>query len=120
MGPQFLIDNNLPPALVGWLKHYDREAFHVREVGLAQASDDDVWAYAQNKNLSIITKDRDFDQRALMARVQAAPVFRLVIGNATNEQLFTWLESRLALLGGNGFASQLRPDLALMQLVVIE
>jgi predicted nuclease of predicted toxin-antitoxin system len=116
----FLIDNNLPPSLVEWLNERGREATHVKSVGLADASDNAVWEYAQKHSLSIITKDTDFDRLALQALKLNAPVFRLVIGNATRAQLFSWLESRFQRLGGGQFASKLRPDLTLIRLVIVE
>jgi predicted nuclease of predicted toxin-antitoxin system len=99
--PAFLIDNNLPSSLVDWLGERGIDAIHVKGVGLANASDNEVWEYAQAYALSIVTKDTDFDRLAIQSRTVNAPVFRLVIGNATKAQLFLWLEARVQLLVGD-------------------
>lgn len=116
----FLIDNNLPPSLVEWLVERGRAAIHVKNVGLAGASDNAVWDYAKEHSLSILTKDTDFDRLALQAPSLTAPVFRLVIGNATKAQLFSWLESRLHVLGGDDVSGEMRRYPKPKRLVIVE
>ncbi len=55
-----LVDNQLPVALARHLGAYGWECIHVRDVGLDQASDQDIWEYAKARSLTIVTKDEDF------------------------------------------------------------
>jgi predicted nuclease of predicted toxin-antitoxin system len=93
--PQFLIDNNLPPAICDWLSERGLAAVHVREVGLANSSDTQVWDYAGAHDLAIVTKDRDFDRFAEQDLEAHVIVFRLTLGNATTAALWSWLETRI-------------------------
>lgn len=91
---RFLIDNQLPVALCGWLQERGQDAEHVLQVGLAQGKDTPVWRYAQEKESVIITKDEDFAE--WVRRGRAGPqVLWLRIGNSTKRQLFGWLEPLL-------------------------
>lgn len=42
------------------------ESLHVREVGLKEGTDEAVWNYAAQHNLTIVTKDADFHQRSFV------------------------------------------------------
>jgi predicted nuclease of predicted toxin-antitoxin system len=117
---KLLIDNNLPPSLVDWLSEHGIRAMHVSSVGLANESDSAVWEYAQENVLSIMTKDTDFDRLALQSRNLSAPVFRLVVGNATKAQLFSWLESRLHLFGSTDLGSVRQPGLEMLRLIIVD
>jgi predicted nuclease of predicted toxin-antitoxin system len=64
---KFLIDAQLPPALAAWLQQAGHEAAHVRDVGLREAGDDTIWAYALQAGVVIVTKDEDFAARAALA-----------------------------------------------------
>lgn len=58
---KFLVDNQLPPALARYLSEDLRvEASHVADIGLRDASDADVWAYASEHDCVLTTKDDDF------------------------------------------------------------
>jgi predicted nuclease of predicted toxin-antitoxin system len=57
---KFLIDNQLPVSLAGWLVSRGHEAFHGLSVGLAQAKDPQIWNYAAEHACVIVTKDEDF------------------------------------------------------------
>lgn len=92
---KFLIDAQLPPALAAWLREQGHEAQAVREVGLREATDEAIWAYAQQSGAVILTKDEDFAVRC--ERVAAGPVIVwLRVGNASNQALRVWLEPRMA------------------------
>ena len=43
---RFLVDNQLPVALARFLTSAGSESLHVIDVGLAQASDSEIWRYA--------------------------------------------------------------------------
>jgi predicted nuclease of predicted toxin-antitoxin system len=39
---------------------------HIREIGLRDASDAEIWAYAKANGYVIVSKDSDFQQRSLL------------------------------------------------------
>lgn len=91
----FLIDAQLPPALVHWLRERGHTAEHVADVGLSDAEDVDLWNRAAQEDAIIVTKDADFAERA--ARDNSGPVILwLRIGNSTNRALMQWLTPRWA------------------------
>jgi predicted nuclease of predicted toxin-antitoxin system len=63
---RLLFDQNLSHRLVGMLATEFANSIHVRQVGMATASDSTVWAYAAANGLAIVSKDTDFEQRALL------------------------------------------------------
>jgi predicted nuclease of predicted toxin-antitoxin system len=78
---KLLLDENLSPRLSGSLSDLYPECVHVREVGLATASDDIVWQFAAEHGYVIVTKDADFNHRAFL--LGAPPkVIWLRVGNA--------------------------------------
>jgi predicted nuclease of predicted toxin-antitoxin system len=66
-----LVDNQLPVALARYLGAHGWECIHVRDVGLDEVSDQDIWEYAKAHSLTIITKDEDF--QALANRQGSVP-----------------------------------------------
>ena len=60
----FLIDAQLPPALVRWLHEAGHEATHVEDIGLREAEDNAIWTYALESGAVIVTKDEDFAARS--------------------------------------------------------
>ena len=61
-----LFDQNLSPRLVGRLADVFVGAEHVGDVGLAEAPDAAVWEYARAHGLTIVTKDADFNDLAIL------------------------------------------------------
>lgn len=89
----FLIDAQLPPAFAGWLIERGHTATHVKDIFLTSAEDPEIWDYALESGSIIVTKDEDFSER--LSRTADGPVIIwLRIGNATNRNLFRWLEPR--------------------------
>lgn len=90
---KFLIDAQLSPGLAGWLIKKGHTATHVHEIFLTTAQDSEIWDHALQDGSIIVTKDEDFSARR--ARMATGPVVVwLRIGNATNRNLFNWLEAR--------------------------
>ena len=54
---KFVVDAQLPPALARLLREAGCDAFAVREIGLREASDAEIWRYAVQQQAAIITKD---------------------------------------------------------------
>ena len=92
---RFLVDAQLPPALACWLREAGHEAEHVEDVGLREADDGAIWAYALHSGAIIVTKDEDFSARSAQTAT-APPIVWLRVGNTTNRVLRTWFEARLA------------------------
>ncbi len=63
---KLLLDENLSPRLVGALADVYPGSVHVRHVGLESADDAAVWAHARAHQLTVVSKDSDFHQRALL------------------------------------------------------
>jgi len=57
---KLLFDENLSRKLVPRLRELFPGCTHVFEVGLMGKSDSEVWAYAQEHELTIVTTDSDF------------------------------------------------------------
>ena len=59
---KLLFDQNLSPRLVSLLGDLHPDSLHVRDVGLREADDAEVWRYAREQDLTIVRKDSDFHQ----------------------------------------------------------
>jgi predicted nuclease of predicted toxin-antitoxin system len=82
---RLLLDQNLASRLAVSL----RDAFdveHVRNVGLAEASDAEVWDFARSEGFTIVTKDADFQDMALLRGVPPKVVW-LRLGNCTTREV---------------------------------
>lgn len=91
---KFLVDNQLPAALAKLLVSRGQEAIHVLEVGLDAAKDDEVWNYAAENSMVLITKDQDFSRRASRPDSSVQVVW-VRLGNCRKAALFSAFESVL-------------------------
>ena len=73
---EFLIDVNLPYRFKLWS---DQRFEHVKEIN-DEWSDSQIWQYAKEKDLTIITKDVDFSNRIITSE-PPPKVIHLKIGN---------------------------------------
>jgi predicted nuclease of predicted toxin-antitoxin system len=92
---KLLFDENLSHRLVGQLATEFPGSAHVREVGLATAADADVWDHAASNGFVIVSKDTDFQQRALLYG-HPPKVIWVRLGNCTTAAVAALLRSRLA------------------------
>ena len=83
---KFIIDAQLPPALARTLRALGCEAFAVRELGLREATDAQLWNYALQHGAAIVTKGEDFAQRCLYGQAQPVIVW-LQVDNSSNPAL---------------------------------
>jgi predicted nuclease of predicted toxin-antitoxin system len=88
---EFLVDNQLPKALVRWIESKGCYATHVLALGLAQSPDPEIWKFAASKGAVIISKDEDFAKMTLL-RSESARVVWLRMGNCRTEALLSALE----------------------------
>src|SRR5260370_41597901 len=71
------------------LRENGYDAFAVRDIGLREANDAEIWRYAVQHQAAIITKDEDFAERCLYSRDEPVIIW-LRIGNTSNQALLGW------------------------------
>lgn len=86
----FLIDNNLSPKIAEKITTSFPGSKHVYDIGLDQASDEEVFNYAKNHNFSILTKDADF-YHLLNKRGYPPKVVWIRSGNVTTNYIIALL-----------------------------
>jgi predicted nuclease of predicted toxin-antitoxin system len=84
---KFWVDAQLPPLLAEWLtKNHGVEALSLRDMGLRDAADDEIFRAAQQAQVVLISKDSDFVE--LVSRHGAPPqLLWVTCGNVTNRRL---------------------------------
>lgn len=88
---RFLVDNQLPVALAHFLTRAGSESLHVIDVGLAQASDSEIWSYAAEGEFVLVSKDDDFFHRATQPGAPVQLVW-IRLGNCRNAALLAAIE----------------------------
>lgn len=73
----FLIDANLSPRVVKALEAAGFAAIHVADVGLATATDDEIFDHAVAERLIVITADSDFPMMLALRRATSPSVVHL-------------------------------------------
>ena len=92
---KLLVDQNLSPWLCQSLRRRFPDSVHVREIGLAQASDGEVWEHAARQGFAILTKDADFRQRSFL-RGHPPKVIWVRLGNCSTGAIEEIFNKRLA------------------------
>ncbi len=77
---KLLFDQNLSCRLPHILEDIFPESIHVREIGFIEATDTEIWEYAKENSLTIVSKDSDFQQRSFL-NGQPPKVIWLRVGN---------------------------------------
>jgi predicted nuclease of predicted toxin-antitoxin system len=90
---KFLLDENLSPELVGLLSEIYPDMRHVRDAGLSSAPDTEVWVYASQMDLAIVTKDADFHHRSFLFG-SPPKVIWIRVGNCSTRQIAALLTDR--------------------------
>jgi predicted nuclease of predicted toxin-antitoxin system len=90
---KFWLDAQLPPSLAKWLTEtFGIEAAALRDLGLRDASDKEIFDAARQAGATVITKDSDFAD--LLFRLGAAPtIVWITCGNASNAHMKQLLEA---------------------------
>ena len=57
---KFLVDQQLPPALVAFIHSQGHQAQHVRELGMKESDDRTIWRHAAANQMIMVSKDEDF------------------------------------------------------------
>jgi predicted nuclease of predicted toxin-antitoxin system len=92
---KLLLDQNLSHRLVSQLAVGFSGSTHVRAVGLLDADDERIWDYAKRNGFSIVSKDSDFQQRALLYG-HPPKVIWLRLGNSGTNAVAALLRTRQA------------------------
>ncbi|MCC7312248.1 MAG: DUF5615 family PIN-like protein [Sulfuritalea sp.] len=102
---KFWVDAQLPPALAAWLsERYGVEAVSLRDLGMRDATDGEIFDAARQAGVVIMSKDSDFVD--LVSRHGMPPqLLWVTCGNVTNRKLQTvfdktFAEALSALSGG--------------------
>src|SRR5437016_2347008 len=90
---KLLYDQNLSHHLVKLLSFEYPGSEHVRNVGLATSSDSAIWADAKTNGFVIVSKDTDFEQRALLMGHPPKVVW-IRLGNCPTSAVETLLRAR--------------------------
>lgn len=81
------LDAQISPSVAVWLRmRFDLDAFAIRDLGLRDAEDADIFAAAKETGVVVITKDSDFVE--LLQRYGPPPqIIWLRCGNTSNPRL---------------------------------
>jgi predicted nuclease of predicted toxin-antitoxin system len=84
---KFWVDAQLPPALATWLaERFKEDALSLRDIGLRDAPDMEIFRAAQQAGIVLISKDSDFVE--LVSRYGTPPKLVWVsCGNVSNRSL---------------------------------
>jgi predicted nuclease of predicted toxin-antitoxin system len=92
-----VLDHNLPPRLARLLsKHFDA-VYHVMDFGLECADDREIWEYARDHGLTLMTKDKDFYHLSLLYGPPPKIIW-IRSGNMTVQTLIDFVESAIPAL----------------------
>lgn len=91
---RLLFDQNLSRRLVGMLRDAFPDSVHVVDAGLDTATDREIWEYASEHDLIVVSKDSDFRQLAFLHGPPPKVVW-LRIGNVSTAQIATMLLDHL-------------------------
>lgn len=84
--PIFLVDVNLPYYFSLW---NDEKYIHLKDIN-EEWTDEEVWNYAMENNLTIITKDSDFSRRIILNN-PPPKVIHIRLGNLKQRELYLTL-----------------------------
>ena len=90
---RLLFDQNLSHRLPALLAAEYPGSEHVQDVGLNAVDDFVIWQYAADQGLTIVSKDSDFQQRALLYGHPPKVVW-LRLGNCSTSTVLSTLQSR--------------------------
>lgn len=92
---KLLIDQNLSHKLIARLADLYPDSEHVRNVGLKEADDGNLWEYAKREQFVLVTKDEDFHARSML-HGPPPKVLWIRSGNCSTDLVETLLRKNLA------------------------
>jgi predicted nuclease of predicted toxin-antitoxin system len=88
---KLLFDENLSPKLPLLVASAFPNSKHIRELGLKGHADEEIWNYAEANGFTVISKDKDFYQRAVLYGSPPKFVW-LALGNCTRDDLLALIQ----------------------------
>lgn len=89
---KLLYDQNLSYRLVAALKDLYPDSLHVRDMGMKESDDSDIWEYAARNGYVIVSKDSDFHQQSFM-HGHPPKVIWLRVGNCSTDTITALLRA---------------------------
>lgn len=89
---KLLFDHNLSPRLVRLLADLYPDSQHVYTLGMDQDDDRQIWSYAAQSKLTIVTRDSDYNDLSLM-RGFPPKVIWIRRGNCSTQEIEQILRS---------------------------
>jgi predicted nuclease of predicted toxin-antitoxin system len=83
---KLLFDQNLSFRLIEIIATAFPDSKHVKDFDLVCAPDADVWSFAQDNGFTVVSKDADFVNLALL-RGQPPKLIYIRVGNCTTERI---------------------------------
>lgn len=104
------IDAQLQPTIAGWIReNFNLEALALRDLGLRDAQDTDIFAAARDENAIIMIKDSDFVD--LVCRLGSPPqILWLTCSNVTNRNLRKLLSAYSSKITAPSMMARSAPD----------
>lgn len=91
---RLLFDENLPPRLCKLVGQYFDELRHVRDIGMNSTDDGAIWSFAKEEGFMIVTRDRDFFERAIVVGPPPKIVWLRVRNGSTRDYAQLLVSSR--------------------------
>ncbi len=88
---KLLIDQNLSHRIAKLLEDYFPEIVHIKEIALEKAKDEEVWRYARENGFSIVTKDSNFNDLAVV-RGFPPKIIWIQKGNCSTDDIISLLK----------------------------
>ncbi|WP_019505449.1 DUF5615 family PIN-like protein [Pleurocapsa sp. PCC 7319] len=82
---KFLFDQDVYAITAKFLISSGYDLIHVTEISLSQASDEEILKIAQEQNLIIITRDRDYGNLVFVRLMGAGVIYLRMLPNTLNE-----------------------------------
>lgn len=91
---RLLFDENLSYRLVTILADLFPDSVHVRDVGLSEADDLQVWTFARDNGLTICSKDSDMHQRSFLFGFPPKIIW-VRLGNCSTDDVAALLRNKV-------------------------
>lgn len=86
---RFVVDAQLPPSLAVVLQREGYDVVAVRDIGLRESRDSEIWAHCVRTAQVIVSNDDDFARR-VRDTVTGPSVVWLRVGNSSKRALEAW------------------------------